>query len=151
MDPAIAADLATAGKLIVLALSPTLIGVAVLTAPRWCGVLARAWPRRGPQQPEPIGPPIERLAADLRRLLRLHGELMTSAHLAMRAHRLWAVEAAIRVRAIEAARALDVPYGDADGPGGMQHTELCALLHALSEAGLALPARVGPFTGHGRL
>ena len=46
----------------------------------------------------PAGPPIEQLAADLRRLLRLHGELLDSAHLAMRAHRLWAIEAAIGVR-----------------------------------------------------
>jgi hypothetical protein len=137
-------------KLILLAVTPTVIGAALLKAPAWAEALARAWPRPD-DEPAPAGPPIERLAADLRRLLNLHGQLMTSAHLAMRAHRLWAVEAAIGVRAVEAARALDVPHREPSVPGGLDRTELCCLLRALSDAGLVLPATAGSFTRNGRL
>lgn len=151
MDPATAADLATAGKLLLLSVAPTALGAAVLRTPRWCRAVARAWPRPVDRHPPVAGPPIERLAADLRRLLRLHSELMNSAHLGIRAHRVWAVEAAIRVRAVEAARALDVPYRDGSSARGMPRTELCALLYALSDAGLVLPTPVGPFTANGRL
>jgi hypothetical protein len=139
-------DLVTVAKLVLLAGTPTAIGAAVLSAPRWCAAIARAWPRRADTELRPLGPPIERLAADLRRLLRLHGELMASAHLAMRAHRLWAIEAAIATRAVEAAQALGVPHREPDVPGGLDRTELAALLVALGEAGLVLPAGVGPFT-----
>ena len=69
----------------------------------------------------------------------------------MRAHRLWAIEAAIAVRAIEAARALDVPHREPERPGALAHDELCALLYALGDAGLVLPAKVGPFTSDGHL
>lgn len=155
-------DAATAVKLILLAVGPTLLGAAALKAPGWVAAAGRAWSRR--RQPEqesrtagqpeyadlqPIGLPIEQLAADLRRLLRLHVELMASAHLAMRAHRLWAVEAAIGVRAIEAARALGVPHREPAVPGGLDRTELYLLLRGLAEAGLVLPAKVGPFTRYG--
>jgi hypothetical protein len=99
----------------------------------------------------PLGPPIEQLAADLRRLLRLHGEMGSSAHLAMRAHRLWAIEAAIGVRAIETARALDVPHREPEMPGALSRSELVELLNALAACGLVLPAKVGPFTSDGRL
>src|SRR4029453_8187525 len=96
--------------------------------------------------PGRLGPPIQQLASDLRRLLRLHGELTASAHIAMRAHRLWAVEAAIAARAVEAARALGVPHPDPSIPGALTRSQLLDLLTALSAAGLVLPAKVGPFT-----
>ena len=139
------------GKLAVSVATPTLIGALLVTAPRWCAFLAGLWPDRRETEPRPIGPPIEQLAADLRRLLRLHGELSTSAHLAMRAHRLWAVEAAIGTRAVEAARALGLPHPEPHGPGALTRGELLDLLTALSAAGLVLPAKVGPFTSDGRL
>ncbi|MEU7904646.1 hypothetical protein [Actinoplanes sp. NPDC049118] len=139
------------GKLALITVTPTLIGAVVVYAPRWCAVLARVWPDNADREPVPIGLPIEKLAADLRRLLRLHDELTRSAHIAMRAHRLWAVEAAISVRAVEAAQALDVPHREPGPDGALSRTELGRLLHALVDAGLVLPATVGPFTKDGRL
>ncbi len=138
------------GKLVLIVSTPTLLGAVLIYAPRWCGALADYWADRRPQPPQPIGPPIEQLAADLRRLLRLHVTLMASAHLAMRAHRLWAVEAAIATRAVEAARALDIPHREPDRPGALTRHELTALLKDLSAAGLVLPTSVGPFTSDGR-
>jgi hypothetical protein len=146
-----AVDLLDAGRLVLIIMTPTLLGAAVVTAPRWCAVIRRAWPERRSRDPIPAGPPIEQLAADLRRLLRLHDRLTASAHLAMRAHRLWAIEAAIGVRAVEAARALEVPHREPEMPGALGRTELCGLLHALANAGLVLPATVGQFTRDGRL
>ena len=139
------------GKLALIVATPTLLGAVVVYAPKWCSFVAEQWEQHRPHPPQPDGPPIEQLAADLRRLLRLHGELVASAHLAMRAHRLWAVEAAIAVRAIEAARALDVPHREPEMPGALSRAELIELLRALASAGLVLPAKVGPFTSDGRL
>jgi hypothetical protein len=139
------------GRLILIILAPSLLGGIVVSAPRWWGAVARALPERGSREPKPAGPPIEQLAVDLRRLLRLHAELTASAHLAMRAHRLWAIEAAIGVRAVEAARALDVPHREPEPPEGLSRDELSAVLYALGDAGLVLPAKVGPFTGDGHL
>lgn len=144
-------DLVDWGRLVLIILAPTLIGAMAVTAPRWCGAIARAWPDRKSHEPEPAGPPIEQLAVDLRRLLRLHAELTAGAHHAIRANRLWAVEAAISVRAVEAARALDVPHREPETPETLRRDELAALLYALGDAGLVLPAKVGPFTGDGRL
>jgi len=143
-------DLLDVGRLVLVIMTPTLIGAVVMTAPKWCAAIARAWPERGSREPKPVGPPIEQLAADLRRLLRLHAELTASAHLAMRAHRLWAVEAAIGVRAVEAATALDIPHREPERPGALSRDELCGLLYALTGAGLVLPAKVGPFISDGR-
>jgi hypothetical protein len=139
------------GKLALIAIAPTLIGAVVVYAPKWCAALAQLRPAHDDPETEPIGLPIEKLAADLRRLLRLHDELTRSAHIAIRAHRLWAVEAAIGVRAVEAARALDVPHRDPAPGATLSRTELGRLLHALVDAGLVLPTTVGPFTSDGRL
>ena len=136
-------------KLALITVTPTLIGAVVIFAPKWCRFIADRWPRRGDREPKPIGPPIQQLAADLRRLLRLHGELTASAHLAMRAHRVWAVEAAIGVRALEAAKALDVPHREPERPGMLNRTELKQLLTDLAAAGMVLPEKVGPFIGDG--
>jgi hypothetical protein len=140
-----------AGKLALIVATPTLLGAAVVYAPKWCSWVADRWAKAHPGPLQPSGPPIEQLAVDLRRLLRLHGEMVDSAHLAMRAHRLWAVEAAIGMRAIEAARALDVPHREPEMAGALTRSELLALLNALAAAGLVLPAKVGPFTSDGRL
>jgi hypothetical protein len=137
------------GKLALITITPTLIGAVVVYSPRGWAALCRVWPHRA-AQPEPLGPPIEQLAADLRRLLRLHEELTRSAHIAMLAHRLWAVEAALGDRAIEAARALDVPHRGIHPPEVLSRAELGQLLRALSLAGLVLPAAVAPFTKDGR-
>src|SRR3954463_6791822 len=138
------------GKLALIVATPTLLGAMVVYAPKWCGYVTDRWRERQPPVPVPAGPPIEQLAADLRRLLRLHAELTASAHLAMRAHRLWAVEAAIGVRVVEAANALDVPHREPERPGALTREELSGLLYALGDAGLVLPAKVGPFISDGR-
>jgi len=146
----VAVTMLDVGKLVLIILAPTLIGMVVLHAPKWCSFIVKRLPERGSQDPQPVGPPIQQLAADLRRLLRLHGEVTTSAHLAMRAHRLWAVESAIGVRAVEAAKALGVPHREPEMPGALSRGEMSALLKALSEAGLVLPEKVGPFISDGR-
>ncbi|HEY7273361.1 MAG TPA: hypothetical protein VH502_11565 [Actinoplanes sp.] len=138
-------------KLVLIIAAPTLIGGILVSAPRWCAAIARAWPDRRSREPQPVGPPIEQLAVDLRRLLRLHADLTANSHLGIRAHRLWAIERAIGVRAVEAARALEVPHREPEPPEALSHDELSALLYALGEAGMVLPAKVGPFTGDGRL
>jgi hypothetical protein len=149
LEPAV--NVFDAGKLALIVAAPTLLGAAAIYAPKWYGLVADHWARLRPCPPQPSGPPIEQLAADLRRLLRLHGEMVVSAHLAIQAHRLWAIEAAIGMRAIEAARALDVPHREPEMPGALSRSELLQLLTALAAAGLVLPAKVGPFTSDGRL
>ncbi|MEV0900106.1 hypothetical protein [Actinoplanes sp. NPDC049802] len=143
--------LVDAGKIIIILAAPGAVMAGVCYAPRWCAALTDHWRQRHPPEPAPYGPPIEQLAADLRRLLRLHGELAASAHSAMCAHRVWAVEAAIGARAIEAAAALGVPHPDQSRAAALTRTELSALLTRLAAAGLVLPARVGGFTTDGRL
>ena len=135
----------TLQNLLILAL-PVLTAVAAAVLPR----RRSATPGRSPSL-MPSGPPIERLAADLRRLLRLHGELTVSAHSALCAHRVWAVEAAIGARAIEAAAALGLPHPEPASASSLTRTELSALLTALTAEGLVLPRRVGHFTIDGRL
>ncbi|MBL7259258.1 hypothetical protein [Paractinoplanes lichenicola] len=144
-------DFWDAAKLALIVATPTLLGALVIYAPKWCGAIADRWEAARPKPPEPYGPPIEQLAADLRRLLRLHSELTVSAHLAMRAHRLWAVEAAIGTRAVEAARALGVPHPEPGPHDTLTRRQLHDLLMHLAGAGLALPAKVGPFTSDGRI
>ena len=62
-------------KLVLIVATPTLFGAAVVFAPKWCALIAAKWEASRPKPPQPVGPPIEQLAADLRRLLRLHSEL----------------------------------------------------------------------------
>ena len=138
-------------RLALIILAPTVIGYIAVSAPRWWRAIARRWPERTSNEPEPIGPPIEQLAVDLRRLLRLHASMTAGAHHAIRANRLWAIEAAISVRAVEAAKALGVPHREPVKPDTLSRDELAALLYALGDAGLVLPAKVGPFTGDGHL
>jgi hypothetical protein len=144
-------SMADVGRLALITVTPTLLGAAVLYAPRICAAIARLLPARREDHAAPLGPPIERIAADLRRLLRLHDELSRSAQLATRAHRLWSVEAAITVRAQEAARALDLAHESPPETRQLPRTELAALLRAIADAGLVLPTSVGHFTRNGRL
>ncbi|MFI1988837.1 hypothetical protein [Actinoplanes sp. NPDC020271] len=140
-----------ASRIALVIATPPLVIVAAQHAPRWWRALADRVAERQPAEPRPYGLPIERLAADLRRLLRLHGELTASARPALCAQRVWAVEAAIGGRAIEAATALGVPHPRPDGTGLLTRTQLSALLTALAAAGLVLPARACPFTTDGRI
>jgi hypothetical protein len=140
-----------ASRIALIIATPPLVIVVAQRAPRWWRALAARVEQRRPAQPRPYGLPIERLAADLRRLLRLHGELTASARPALCAHRVWAVEAAIGARAIEAAVALGVPPPPPDGAGLLTRAQLSALLTDLAAAGLVLPARACPFTSDGRI
>jgi len=94
--------------------------------------------------PQPDRPPIEKLAADLRRLLWQHDSVTRSVDVAMYAWRLRALEGAITICATQAARSLDVPHPDPPMPGGFIHKpQLRRLLRSLAAAGLVLPPGVG--------
>jgi len=86
-----------------------------------------------------VGPPLERISADLRRLTAEHAALRSSTSVALRAHRLVALEGALTDRALDAARALDVPAPKQPGRDPLPVSELRALLLALVDAGLVLP------------
>ena len=85
------------------------------------------------------GPPLERISADLRRLTAEHAAVRSSASVAVRAHRLVALEGALTDRALDAARALDVPTRSTSGRDPLPVEELRTLLLALVDAGLVLP------------
>lgn len=98
---------------------------------------------RGRPEPQPAGPPIEHIAADLRRLLWQHDAVVRSGDPPGPAKRLWALETAITRRATQAARALEVPHRSPPEHRGLDRAQLRMLLRALAAAGLALPATVG--------
>jgi hypothetical protein len=99
--------------------------------------------RRTQWQPHPSSPPIEHVAADLRRLLWQH-DLVVRRHLVeLPAKRLWALETAITRRATQAARALEVPHPAPPRHRGLDRPQLSRLLRALVAEGLALPLNVG--------
>ena len=138
-------------RLALIILAPALVFLAVERIPGWWSAIQERRQARRCAGPQPYGPPIEQLATNLRRLLRLHNDMSASAHAALSAHRVWAVEAAIGTLAIEAAVALGVPHPHPDTAATMTRSELRRLLTALAAAGLVLPARVSPFTNDGRL
>jgi hypothetical protein len=136
-----AMDLVRAGQIVGIMLSPTLAVAAVLYLPR---AVRAAWRLAGrrPGRSEPDGRPIEALAADLGRLLRMHDALARSSGLPRRAQRLHALEAAITDCAADAARALDVPVPVRPVHAGLPPPELSRLLRNLADAGLTLPSTV---------
>jgi hypothetical protein len=123
--------------------------------------------RRAGNNPQPTGPPIEQLAADLRRLLWQHdtnrqatdelrrrekaGDTQTPIIVEIRARRLRTLEGAITDCATQAARALDVPHPNAPGYGRLDNPQLRRLLRDLAAAGLVLPPAVGLLASDGRL
>jgi hypothetical protein len=139
-----AAGISRVAGIVVLMLSPTLLAGTALYAPR---AVRAVWRRlsdwRADATPQPTNPPVEEIAADLRRLLWHHDAVERSTDVAKRAWRLLALEGAITDCATQAARALDVPYPDALTRGGFDKPQLCRLLRALAIAGLVLPPAVG--------
>lgn len=133
-------DVAKATEIVAIMLSPTLVVAAALYLPR--GVRA-LWHRTHPDLDQVSHPPIEELAADLRRLLRQHETLKQSPGMAMRAKHLRAVEGAITDCATEAATALGLPCPDRPGRGPLPTPQLRELLRSLADAGLVLPPAVG--------
>jgi hypothetical protein len=144
-------DIARAGQFLLLMLLPTLLVAAVLHLPRGIALVGRVVMGRDGSGPlQAAHPPIEQLAADLRRLVRRHEELMRSTDVAMRGRRLQALEAAIADCALDAARALELPRPDRPVHGTLAKPELGRLLHALREAGLVLPPAVSLSPWDGR-
>lgn len=91
--------------------------------------------RRARPGPEPCGPPIERIAAELRRLLWAHDS-------AAEPRRLRALETAIAHRATQAAVALGLSHPD----GFCDRRQLRHLLRQLADEGLFLPRSVALMT-----
>lgn len=94
------------------------------------------------QEPTPLGPPIEQIASDLRRLLYEHDRLIRDSGQWHLAHHVRACELAIRDRAEEAARALDLPPGPCSGDSWTT-ADLAVRLQQLADAGLVLPENAG--------
>ena len=129
--------LARVGQISVILAAPALVLGAALHLPRLVGVVSRVIREtRG----LPTGPPIERLAADLRRLMHEHDVVHRSAAAPMRIHHLGALEGAIGDCARQAARALGLPR---PAGGSLPTPELRRLLRSLADAGLVLPSGAG--------
>jgi hypothetical protein len=133
-----------AGQIALLMLAPTLLFGAACYGPRGVRAVRRLVDnRRFRTNPQPSYPPIEQIAADLRRLLWQHDMFARSNDIPMRARHLWALEAAITDRATQAARALEVPHPDRPAQAGFNKPQLRRLLRALAAEGLVLPPAVG--------
>jgi hypothetical protein len=149
-----------AGEIVLLMLAPSLLIGTIVYAPRIIlAVWRRIADRRARNNPQPTSPPIEQLAADLRRLLWRHdtvsrstdelrrrempGDTDTPIIFAMRARRMWALEGAITDCATKAARALDVSQPAVPACGVLEKPNLRRLLRDLADAGLVLPSAVG--------
>jgi hypothetical protein len=137
-------NLTRVGQIIAVMLAPSAAIGAAFYGPRavrfvWDYLQERA----AEAHPRPAGPPIERLAADLRRLVRQHQVTKTAPEIVMRAHHLYAIEGAITDCAIQAAVALGVPHPQVPPHSALTAPELRLLLRALADAGLVLPTGVG--------
>jgi hypothetical protein len=91
----------------------------------------------------PANPPIEQIAADLRRMLWTHDRALRTRPIATTEKRVRALEAAISASAVQAARALEVSHPKPAPYSGLETSQLRRLLQALRAEGLALPADVG--------
>jgi hypothetical protein len=133
-------DVGRVSGIVVIMLLPTLIVGALVYLPRGLRAIHGVAERRArPRAPLPAHTPIEEQAAKLRRLLRQHETIRTSTGLVMRAHRLFALEAAIADGATDAATALGLPYPDRAPGQALSRPDLRRLLQSLDDAGLVLP------------
>lgn len=135
-------------QVVLIMVFPTLLVASMLAV----GPVARAvrhvlTGRNADREPQPTHPPIERLAADLRRLLRRHDSIIGAVDLPMRAQRLRAVEGAIADCAADAAAALGVDCPQRPGARPLSTRRLRALLQALAAEGLVLPSTVSLLAG----
>ena len=138
------ADLQGAGGAVLLVLSPALLiepGVRSRRGDR----APQATSSRPAHRPslQPCNAPIEQIAADLRVMLWKYEILARSNDRQIRAGQLRALEVQISVRAVEAARALDLAHPDPPVFGGFDAGQLRPLLRALTANGLVLPPDVG--------
>ena len=119
-----------------IALTPTAVAGAAVLLPRALRAVRR---RLASPPPLPAGPPLEQVAADLRRLLAEHRRVARSPQLPARGRRLVALEAALTDRAVDAARALEVEVPPRPARGPLPEAALRALLLELAGSGVVLP------------
>jgi hypothetical protein len=133
-------DLAKAVHIVTLMLAPSLIVGAAVWLPRGYQLVDRlVREHRLGLLMRPAGPPIEQIAADLRRMLRLHESLRRSNKVFRRAHHLRALEAAITECAADATRALGLPAPDNTSGEPLPVPELRVVLQSIADAGIVLP------------
>ena len=131
----------TARALLVIFLPALLLGAAAYGPGWWFRARRRiAEDRRAAGHPQPTSRPIERIAADLRRLLWQHDTCSRLTDVSQRARRLWFLQIGISDCAVEAARALEVPLPDRAPNAAFAEPQLRRLLRALAAEGLVLPA-----------
>jgi len=126
----------TVVTLLCIAVTPTAVAGAVVLLPRAVRTVRR---RLTSPRPLPAGPPLEQVAADLRRLLVEHRRLARSPQLPARGRRLVALEAALTDRALDAARALELELPALPAGGVLPVPALRALLAGLAGSGVVLP------------
>lgn len=125
--------------LLTIALGPTAVAFGVLWLPRAVRALSRRL-RRGPDELRPVGPPLEQIAADLRRLIAQHEVVLRSTGMAVRGRRLAALEGSISDCALDAARAVGLPAPPRSGRDPLSREQLRVLLGDLARSGLLLPS-----------
>jgi hypothetical protein len=127
-------------QLLALMLGPTIAVGALVHLPTAARALRRLTrPAPPPSGSAPLGPPIERLAGDLRRLLAQHEALTLASTAPVRAARLVALRGAITDCAVDAARAVGVDVPPRAGRAPLPVPDLARLLRSLADAGLVLP------------
>jgi len=136
-------DVVRVVRIVGLMLSPTAAIGAAIYVPQLVRAQLQKRNNRSASADRPSRPPIERLAADLRRLVIRYDGVRRSPQLAMRAHHLWALEAAIADCACAAADSLGVAHAPRPAHGRLPPAELHRLLRDLAEAGLVMPATMG--------
>jgi hypothetical protein len=132
-------DLAKAAHLVALMVGPTVAVGAVVWTPALVRALRRRRARRARESARPAGRPIERIAADLRRLLAEYEQVSRSTGVAVRARHLAALRGALTDCVLEAARALDVPAPTPPRREPLPVPELARMLRALDQAGVVIP------------
>ncbi len=126
----------TVVTLLWIVLTPTAVAGAAVLLPRAVRAARRRVTRR---PPAPAGPPLEQVAADLRRLLAEHRTVAVTPGLPARGRRFLALEAALTDRGLDAARALELDVPPRPGRDGLPPAALRALLVDLARAGVVLP------------
>jgi len=138
-----APDAGTAGADQIALLLALLFGLGFCVHRGIRGLRRRARSRRVDPNLQPANPPIEEIAADLRRMLWQHDLFARSNDIPRPAGRLRALEVRMTRRAVQAARALDVAHPDPPAFGGLDTAQLRRLLRDLETEGLVLPPEVG--------
>jgi hypothetical protein len=108
---------------------------------KFAAAVARRWRRFRPAPAEPLGQPIEDIAASLRRLQRWLDSYADSRPMPGKATKVIAATSAYDRVLVEACRALDVPEDLESTLGLDREAERLRVQAALSDAGLVLGGR----------